>query len=171
MRIQYTKPVASDKRCGWGKIVSEIIENESYGYAFHGKFLNEGEHDLPEGTVVIEQRPGGSIRNSYKIWCLGQVTQDGLLWVQSKQWTDRPDMGHAIYAAEWDNKSFLSFRDAVRTLLELSYTEKPVLSTAQYKQLHDAAACLETTEHHLCHQLQKQITQFLEQTTIVESTP
>ena len=64
--------------------------------------MTEGEVDLDAGTVIVEMVPGGSIRNSRKIFRAAKVTAAGV------------DLeGARLYERE----QFLSFRDHVAQLV------------------------------------------------------
>ena len=135
IRVYYTKPTASGGRKGWAKIVTGIDETKDYGYQFEGDFLRDGEQDLPEDTVIVEQVPDGSVKNNWKRWqiiLVKGVGLNGLSWVQDKNWIDgKPTFGDRDYAAWWKSDMFLSYRDRVKELVERDefHTEPPMSDT------------------------------------------
>lgn len=102
LRVFIENAEASGRRRGWTKLVTAVDTSKTNGYAFAGKFLNDGEHDLAIGSIVIECVPSGSARHGRKIGYAYRVSADGLV--------DRT-RGH-----EWSTE-FLSFRDEVAAML------------------------------------------------------
>lgn len=102
IRINYKAATESGRRRGWGKVVTSVDSGKTNGYAFEGTFLQDGECDLPIGTVVVEMVPGGSIQNSRKMFRAATVRAEGV------GLEDAP-----LYERE----QFLSFRDYVAELV------------------------------------------------------
>ena len=99
----------------WHKHVTAVDKSKDNGYAFEGEFLNDGEHDLPVGAIVISKDPNPSRRDPYgAIARCMRVEPDGTLTTtnrqESKSWLDGQD---------W-NEEFLSFRDHVAEQLAVS---------------------------------------------------
>ena len=92
--------------------------------------MTDGEHDLPMGTIIVEQQPSGPVSKVRKNWLLGLVTEDGLMWVQERRWhpNSRPKAGDKDYAMRWSQQDFPEFREAVSFLLQQKFTfEKDVI--------------------------------------------
>jgi len=101
---------ASGNRKSWSKIVTGIDETKNNGYSVIGDFLKEDtELDLPEGALVVQCIPDGSVKHGGKHARLFKVTADGLIEV--------------AYCPDW-YKFFLSFRDDIKR--ELGQKENPL---------------------------------------------
>lgn len=98
VRIENTR--VSGNRKGWTKHVTAVDTSKDNGYAFEGDFVNDGEHDLEVGAVLVSKDPAGSVKHGYHVGCCGVVQTDGgIKWVTDREYKWRED--------------FLSFRDLV----------------------------------------------------------
>lgn len=103
VRVTLHRPQASGGRLGFHKTVAAVDEEKKTAYAFIGNFIPNGrEIDLPEGAIIVRKTPAGSARNEEFLWSWATVPPDGVSW----QWSE-PVSG----------RSFLTFRDAVKTAL------------------------------------------------------
>jgi hypothetical protein len=101
MRIKIDDYRTSGRRSSWWKHVTNVDTSKSNGYAFDGEFLAaETEYDLPVGSIVIECRPDGSVKNSSKIGYIYEVRQD------------ENELACISHSYDWRGE-FLSFRDLV----------------------------------------------------------
>lgn len=66
-RITYFKPAASGKRTGWAVAVTGLDRTQKYRKALIGDYLPEGQQiELPEGQLVVEIVPCGSVKNGHE---------------------------------------------------------------------------------------------------------
>ena len=100
IRTTITHAKASGGRKGWVKHVTRVDTLKRNGYAFEGKFLNEGQHDLPEGAVLVHYVPGGSMKHAAASGYVCVVTPSGLAQICKEY--------------DWRGE-FLSIRDAAVT--------------------------------------------------------
>lgn len=99
VRVTIENKIESGKRKGWSRWVTRVDQGKRNGYAFDGSFLDDGEHDLPEGAIVIQKNPEGSVKNEWFSGVVFRVTANGL---------------ERIHAETFDwFKHFPSFRDFV----------------------------------------------------------
>lgn len=63
----------------WCKLVTGIDSAQRGGYAFEGDFLSEGEHELPEGSLILHVTHGGGVKNGLQYGNLYKVEADGNL--------------------------------------------------------------------------------------------
>jgi hypothetical protein len=70
---------ASGGRKSWWKHVKSIDSAQRGGYAFDGDFLNEGEVELQEGSLLLHVTNCGSVKNGYQDGALFAVQADGSL--------------------------------------------------------------------------------------------
>lgn len=71
---------ASGNRKSWWKIVTGIDASQRGGYAFEGDFLQEGERELPIGSLLLHVTHCGSAKNGYQDGALYSVADsDGSL--------------------------------------------------------------------------------------------
>ena len=104
-RLKLKRQSASGGRKSWYKALDEIDTSKSYGYAFKGDFLpSEREIDVPVGTIIIEGRQFGSVKNPWQEYIAKRVTAEG------KNET----------IARGNKQNFLSFRDTVNKELKKS---------------------------------------------------
>ena len=73
IRRTFTKPTGSGRRVGWLKIVTGIDRSQKNGYALQGEFLNEGEQEVPAGSVVVCCAPAGSAKSQMRTYDCFQV--------------------------------------------------------------------------------------------------
>jgi hypothetical protein len=76
MRIESVR--SSGHRVGWTKHVTRINKEAKAGYVFEGEFLNDGTlYDLKPGSVLVQKRPAGSVRdNRWEGWVM-KLCPDG----------------------------------------------------------------------------------------------
>ena len=79
VRIQIENETNSGNRRGWHKRVTAVDQSKRNGYALEGEFLNDGEHDVEVGAVIVECYPTGSVKNGGKQGCVYVVQADGSL--------------------------------------------------------------------------------------------
>ncbi len=113
---------ASGRRKSWFKHVTKVDISKTNGYAFEGNFISEmTETDLPEGSIIIECIPRGSVKNNLKEGKIFRVEAQGITNLEEN--------------SEYDwRKDFLSFRDTVAELLSTS-TKKTVSEYEEKKQI------------------------------------
>lgn len=70
---------ASGNRKSWWKVVTSIDASQRGGYAFDGEFLQEGERELPVGSLLLHVTHHGSAKNGYQDGNLFSVEADGTL--------------------------------------------------------------------------------------------
>lgn len=93
----------SGNRKGWTKIVDSVDMEQKGGYAFEGSFLDDGEHEILVGSIIITCDPRGSVKNWWKEGTISRVQEDGTL---------------GLIADEFDwYKEAVSFRNAVSEAL------------------------------------------------------
>ena len=123
VRVEIENVQASGRRKGWTKLVYDVDTSKTNGYAFDGRFLNDGKHDLEVGAVLVSKDPCGSVKNGHDEGMLGIVQADG-----SIDWT--------CAAKDW-RKDFLDLRDAVAEALNrevepvnplAAYTDEQILA-------------------------------------------
>lgn len=73
IKTEYT----SGNRKSWWKLVTGIDSSQRGGYAFEGDFLSEGEHELPQGSLLLHVTHGGSVKNGCQYGNLFTVEADG----------------------------------------------------------------------------------------------
>lgn len=102
MRFKIKSEYYSGNRKSWYKAIESVDQTKTNGYCFDGEFVKADiEIEYPEGTIIIECRPTGSVKNGGKLGVIHTVTSKGLEEI-----------------AEFDYKrNFLSFRDAVADLI------------------------------------------------------
>lgn len=122
VRIVIENPTASGHRLGWSKHVTFVDSTKTNGYAFGGKFLNNGEYDLPLGAVVVEKAPSGPANRPSDTGYCYRVAPDG---------PERLDEG-----LDWD-KQFLTFRDLVADALGAGCTEAKEATVSVLAELTD----------------------------------
>jgi hypothetical protein len=99
----------SGNRSSWYKKVNGVDVEKSNGYALDGDFLNaRQEYDLEVGSIIVECRPGGSVKHQEKTGYIYVVGKDGVEEIDGS-W-------------DWKNE-FLSFRDRVCELLNAEKDE------------------------------------------------
>ena len=107
VRIVLKNETNSGNRRGWTKVVTSVDVTKSNGYAFGGRFINDGENDLEVGSVLIQKNPMGSVKHGYDVGVCLVVRPDGSLW-----------QTHDGNGFRW-LREFLSFRDHVAAVLSL----------------------------------------------------
>lgn len=121
VRIEITNTTASGRRRGWTKLVTSVDKSKTNGYAFEGEFLNEGLHEVPIGSTLVQKNPEGSVKNGYSVGRVGVVCVDG-----SVNWREEePD---------W-YKEFLLIRDMVCEALGQELAEATGLSAISDDEL------------------------------------
>lgn len=70
---------ASGGRKSWWKHITSIDAAQRGGYAFVGSFLNEGEHEVPVGALLLHVTNHGSVKNGHQEGGLLAVEADGSL--------------------------------------------------------------------------------------------
>lgn len=103
-RIKIKPEYFSGNRKSWFKLVSDVDTEKTNGYAFNGDFIEiNKETDVEIGSIIIECRPSGSVKNWGKKGIIHKVIEN-----------DIEEISH-----EYDYmKDFLSFRDAVAAELD-----------------------------------------------------
>jgi len=96
--------IGGDRRKGkcYAKLITAVKPGIENGYALEGRFLREGEHDLPPGAVVMIREERGSWKYHKPVATLFQVTTQGL-----------QEVGKYYYDTQ-----FISLRDKILELLE-----------------------------------------------------
>ena len=100
VRVAVKRPTGTGRRAGWYRVVTDVDDTKSNGYAFDGPFLDERQVDLEIGSMLVGRIPVGSARSGFH-WRAGVVGAGGVAW-EEKTWPDG---------------SFLDFRDHVKGLL------------------------------------------------------
>ena len=128
VRIKIANDTASGRRTGWTKHVTAVDETKANGYAFEGEFIDDGQHEIDAGSVLISKDPKGSAKNGYHVGCVGIVRADGAI-----DWTTPCD--------DW-RKNFLDLRDAVAAALNTeppnpleSFTDEQIAAEYERRQL------------------------------------
>ena len=100
---------ATGRRKGTYRLITQVDLQKKTGWAFEGSWLNADgrELDLPVGAVVVKKTPTGSVRSWSAEWNYALVPETGQPW----EWSD-----------SYNDKRFLSFRDAVAETLAGSNT-------------------------------------------------
>ena len=62
-KITIEQHYASGNRTSWAKTVTGLDRTQKGAKAFIGDYVREGEHSLPEGTIILEVRPYGSAKH------------------------------------------------------------------------------------------------------------
>lgn len=70
---------ASGHRKSWWKVVTGIDSTQRGGYAFEGEFLQDGERELPVGSLLLHVTNHGSAKSGYQDGNLYAVEADGSL--------------------------------------------------------------------------------------------
>ena len=96
--------IGGDRRKGkcYARLITGIKPGVENGFAFEGRFLREGEHDLPPGAVVLVREEKGSWKYHRPLATLFKVTTGGL-----------QEVGKFYYDTQ-----FISLRDKILELLE-----------------------------------------------------
>jgi len=110
--VEICNEVNSGRREGWTKLVTNVREELSDGYAFEGLFLEEGENEIKAGSILVQKNPEGSVKNAWYSGRFGRVQPDG-----TTSWEED--------AYDW-KKSFISFRNAVAAALKSSDEINPL---------------------------------------------
>src|SRR5713101_5747627 len=84
VRIHLTASTASGHRRGWYKLVTAVDGTQRNAYAFRGLFLCDGTHDVPVGSIIVEQYPSGTVRNGVDKGEAFRVQTDGALMSLAK---------------------------------------------------------------------------------------
>ena len=103
IRVYIEADMRSRGKRTWTKAVTAVDPGGPLGYAFLGRKLWEGQHDLQEGTVLVRNFPGGTARHPRTKWT----------------WT-RVEPGRLRWSDPIDSRKFLDFRDEVAQALELA---------------------------------------------------
>jgi hypothetical protein len=78
VRIRIENAKTSGHRVGWTKHVIHVDKTKKNGYAFEGEFLEDGTlYDLAPGSVLIQKRPVGSVRDNYWTGQVFRLKADG----------------------------------------------------------------------------------------------
>jgi hypothetical protein len=77
--VTITTEHASGNRKSWWKVVTDIDASQRGGYAFGGDFLQEGEREIPVGSLLLHVTHHGSVKNGYQEGSLYAVEADGSL--------------------------------------------------------------------------------------------
>ena len=105
VRVYIEAEMGSRGRRSWTKAITAVDPGGRLGYSFLGKFLDDGQTDLPEGVILVRNSPKGSTRKPKSWWTWTQVRPGKLRWSEPI-----------------DGKHFLDFRDQVTEALELAMT-------------------------------------------------
>ena len=102
MRFNVPEETASGRRTSWCKHITSVDTSKSNGYAFDGSFLkNNVLTELPEGSVIVQVYPCGSVKNGYQRGRLFRIEGEELVEHIDEDWRD----------------SFLLIRDKAEELL------------------------------------------------------
>jgi len=114
-RIVWNQTRASGRRTSWARPFDRIVEGVKGARAFvHGGgdwgYLGDGvETELPEGTLILEVRPTGSVKNGSQLARIFRVVR--------KPWS-KEDNGFELITGDYDwRKGYLSLVDAAQALL------------------------------------------------------
>ena len=126
MRFTIKSEHYSGNRKSWYKAVESVDQTKGNGYAFSGGFVSVNQEvEYPEGTIIIECQPTGSVNHGGKMGVIHKVTAEGLESLE-----------------EYDyNREFLSFRDAVAELIATpvnplaEFTDDDILTEAKRRGL------------------------------------
>lgn len=69
----------------WSKVVDNVDQTKTTGYAFEGRFIPEGKQTIPVGSHILAYGEEGSRARHYPLVELYEVTSDGLKKVYEKQ--------------------------------------------------------------------------------------
>jgi hypothetical protein len=137
MRFTYKKTCASGRRESWAKLVHGTDHSLRGAKAFKGDYLQAGSQiDLPEGAVVLEVCPEGSVKNGYQQAYVKQVRNDvfvsiGDCWNWHSEFLDLVDAVElAICNHEWLEVADVNLPD-----LAVSETVAAAQQLAQLAQL------------------------------------
>ena len=84
VRVKVEKPRGTGRRVGWNKVVTDIDDAKTGGYAVDVHFLDERQVDLDVGSVLVGQIPVGSASTGNH-WRVGVVSIDGVEW-EDRTW-------------------------------------------------------------------------------------
>ncbi|MBT0160696.1 hypothetical protein G4O51_12020 [Candidatus Bathyarchaeota archaeon A05DMB-2] len=119
--------IDGDPRKGkcYARVVESVDTTKTNGYAFQGKFLREGETELPEGTIVLFVEEVGSWKHHYSEATIKQVTREGLTKIATYNY----------------HKEFISLRDKIAELLNqkpnplAAFTDEQIINEAKRRGL------------------------------------
>ena len=141
-RITYSKPTASGKRTGWAVAVTGLDRTQKFRKALIGDYLPEGRQiDLPEGQLVIEIVPCGSVKNGY----------EGVRFYRATG----PDLVHITWSDEelWDWRAdHLDVLDRIEELLATeTHDDQQLQATDQISKLYnEMCKQIESLRHTVC---------------------
>jgi len=105
MIVKIENHTNSGRRSGWTKLVTGCDLSKSNGFAFEGRFLNDGEQELQPGDILVQKNPEGSVKNPWSSGVCLRVSDTGeLIRVQESTFV-------------WE-REFLSFRNLVAAELQ-----------------------------------------------------
>lgn len=79
VRIAIKAPFGSGGRRGWIKLVTGVNVSAGNGYALEGSLLADKEHNIPVGSILLEQCPTGSVKSPSQTAYAYRVEADGSL--------------------------------------------------------------------------------------------
>jgi hypothetical protein len=103
VRVYIETQIGSRGRRSWTKAVTAVNPRGRFGYSFLGKFLDDGQTDVPEGAILVHNSPKGSTIKPRTKWTWTRVRPGKLRWSEPM-----------------DSRHFLDFRDQVTEALELA---------------------------------------------------
>jgi hypothetical protein len=129
-RIVWSKPTGSGRRTGWARTVRDLDRSRVGAKALVGEYLqDEVETELEVGTLVLQVKPIGSVKNGFDGAALYRVSEqgrlepcpcsaDGLYWDWRKQWLSIADavaeeLNVAAEAAETQGDALVALTDAL----------------------------------------------------------
>ena len=107
-RLRLPRLVASGRREGWYKEVTDVDQSKTNGYAFGGRFIPaDQEIDLEIGTIIVRNRAKGSGKNH----------------IDAFSWALVPPPGQKlVWSEDYERKVFLTFRDMVAVRLKNKFS-------------------------------------------------
>lgn len=121
LRITYKKPEASGRRSGWAKVIVGVLDGVG-ARGFDGDYLTHGNQvDIPDGSLVLEVRPLGSVKNGYEQAYIYRATPEGF---------------QEIFSCDW-RKKFLDLKDFVVKQLQQDRNEPDGAMKAAMAICHD----------------------------------
>jgi hypothetical protein len=137
-RIVWSKPTGSGRRTGWARTVRDLDRSRVGAKALVGEYLqDEVETELEVGTLVLQVKPIGSVKNGFDGAALYRVSEqgrlepcpcsaDGLYWDWRKQWLSIADavaeeLNVAAEAAETEDDALVAGEIGVLTAFSVCH--------------------------------------------------
>jgi len=107
----------SGSRKSWYKHVTAVDSSKTNGYAFDGDFVKD-EVMLEFGSIIIEKRPHGSVKNGYWSWVIYEVAEKITPnTIEIDSWDEVTSIENLNLLHVFPSEKFLSFREKVSELL------------------------------------------------------